>query len=600
MRPTASSLVQLRRITPSGVRSVRLCSGLVLFTYVALHLANHALGNVSLAWMERALLVQKFIWQGMIGTAALYTALTIHFTLGLWALYERRRLHWTVPELAQLLLGLSIPPLLANHLAGTRIAFATFGLNKGYAQELYSFWIASPFFGRVQLTLLVVAWTHGCLGLHFWLRLWPWYTRAKSWLLAAAVLLPVLALLGYYQAGREVVALAQDPVWRAAAIKPGTVGTPPENIWLANLRNGFLLFDGVALGVIVLARMGRALHDRRTGRIGITYPDGRRSVVPLGFNVLEASRLAGIDHASPCGGRGRCSLCRVRVLSSLPLPSVRESERRILDRLGLDATTTRLACQLYPAGDISVIPLIPSEAARAFLHRRQMGYAPQERFLVHMFIDMRDSTRFAATRLPYDSVFILGRFIAGVSAAVLEVGGQPNQFLGDGILAMFGFGVDAHTACKQATAALATVARNVRHLRAVLQGGLETELKFGIGVQCGMTLVGEIGFRDHVTVTGLGDPPNVASRLQGLSKELGCEAIVAEDVLRIAGLSGDALPFHAARLRGRDEEVPTRLLFAIEQDVPRLTPLSGRHEVTESTVIPAIQQRRPGFPLSRE
>ncbi|HEY6433849.1 MAG TPA: hypothetical protein VIZ17_17860, partial [Acetobacteraceae bacterium] len=113
-------------------------------------------------------------------------------------------------------------------------------------------------------------------------------------------------------------------------------------------------------------------------------------------------------------------------------------------------------------------------------------------------------------------------------------------------------------------------------------------------------LVGEIGFRDHVTVTGLGDPPNVASRLQGLSKELGCEAIVAEDVLRIAGLSGDALPFHAARLRGRDEEVPTRLLFAIEQDVPRLVPLSGRHEVTEPTVIPAIQQRRPGFPLSRE
>jgi adenylate cyclase len=236
-----------------------------LFTYVTLHFINHALGNVSLSWMERGLLVHKFIWQGVLGTAALYTALSVHFVLGPWSLYERRRRHWTIPELAQLLLGLSVPPRLANHLAVTRIAFATFDLNKGYAQELYSFWVASPFLGSVQLTLLVVAWLHGCMGLHFWLRLQPWYQRVKSWLLVGAVLLPVLALLGYFQAGQEVTALARDPVWRASAITPGIVGTAPENLWLANLRNGFLLFDGIALIVILVARVVRALHDRSRG-----------------------------------------------------------------------------------------------------------------------------------------------------------------------------------------------------------------------------------------------------------------------------------------------------------------------------------------------
>ena len=160
----------LYRFRPSGLRQVRLCSGLVCFSYVSLHLTNHALGNVSLALMERGLLVQKFIWQGWVGTAALYSALTVHFILGLYALYQRRRLHWTPAELAQLLLGLAIPPLLANHLAVTRIAFAEFDLTKGYAQELYSFWIASPALGWIQLTLLVVAWLHGCLGIAFWLR----------------------------------------------------------------------------------------------------------------------------------------------------------------------------------------------------------------------------------------------------------------------------------------------------------------------------------------------------------------------------------------------------------------------------------------------
>ncbi|MGT2491770.1 hypothetical protein ACU4GD_17670 [Cupriavidus basilensis] len=63
----------------------------MLFTYVGTHLLNHSLGNISLAWLERGLLVQKFIWQGWLGTAVLYSALVTHFFLGLWALYGTAR-----------------------------------------------------------------------------------------------------------------------------------------------------------------------------------------------------------------------------------------------------------------------------------------------------------------------------------------------------------------------------------------------------------------------------------------------------------------------------------------------------------------------------
>ena len=148
-----------------------------------------------------------------------------------------------------------MPPLLANHLAVTRIAFAAFGTNKGYAQELYSFWIASPALGWIQLTLLVVAWTHACLGVAMWLRVKPWFAQLRAPLLAGAVLLPVLALLGYLQSGREVVALARDPAWLAAATAPSRVGSPAQNLWLADLRNDFLAFDGVALLLVVAARI---------------------------------------------------------------------------------------------------------------------------------------------------------------------------------------------------------------------------------------------------------------------------------------------------------------------------------------------------------
>jgi adenylate cyclase len=255
------------------------------------------------------------------------------------------------------------------------------------------------------------------------------------------------------------------------------------------------------------------------------------------------------------------------VVTHAKLPPPLEVESRLLERVGLDPAVVRLACQLRPLADLSVIPLVPYGAQTAFLHRRRQGIAPQERFLVHMFIDLRDSTQLAATRPPYDTVFVLGRFVAGASAAVVEAGGVPNQFLGDGILALFGLRSDERFACRQALAALGGVARNVRTLNALMEIELGQKLRFGIGVHCGATIVGEIGFRDHVTFTGLGDPPNVASRLQAMTKELPCEALVSEDVFRVARVAPGNLALHKANLRGREDPVSAYVFRNIEAEI---------------------------------
>ena len=554
-----------QRWRPAGVRSVRLTTGLVLFTYVATHLLNHSLGNISLAWLERGLLVQKFIWQGWLGTGVLYSSLVTHFFLGLWALYERRSVHWNRSEATQLVLGLCIPPLLANHLANTRVAFAAFGLNKGYAQLLYSFSIASPLFGRAQLVLLVVAWSHGCCGVWFWLRLKPWFGAWRSVLLSVAVLLPVLALLGFLQGGREVIALAQDPVWRAAATRPTVVGTGLQNLWLADLRNDFLLFDGGALLLVLGARLLRTIRERRHGRLCILYPDGRKVFAPLGFSVLEASRMAGVPHASTCGGRARCTLCRVRVLSDVPLPTPAEAERRVLERLGVDSQTVRLACQLRPIHDLSVWPLVPPAASMAFLQPRQRDVMPQERFAAFMFVDMRGSTQLAAAQLPFDSIFVVSRFLSAVCAAVVQAGGMPNQFMGDAVLAIFGLRSEPAIACRQALCAVPLVAANIDQLNAALEQQLQTPIRFGIGLHCGRAVMGEIGFREHVTFTAIGDPLNVASRLEELTKEIACDAIVSEQVFQHAGVSAADLPQLDAHLKGRHDPVPVRVLSKASQ-----------------------------------
>ena len=65
-----------------------------------------------------------------------------------------------------------------------------------------------------MLAVMTIAWVHGCIGLYFWLRMKAFYKRAAPFLLAAAVLVPTLAMLGFYQGGRIVV--DSDSVeWRA-------------------------------------------------------------------------------------------------------------------------------------------------------------------------------------------------------------------------------------------------------------------------------------------------------------------------------------------------------------------------------------------------
>ena len=68
--------------------------------------------------------------------------------------------------------------------------------------------------------MLIIAWVHGCIGLYFWLRMKAFFKRAAPFLLAAAVLIPTLALLGFYQGGRTVVADSDDAEWRADNLSP--------------------------------------------------------------------------------------------------------------------------------------------------------------------------------------------------------------------------------------------------------------------------------------------------------------------------------------------------------------------------------------------
>ena len=168
---------------PFPVRRLRLASGLVLYAYLLTHFANHALGNISLAAMDAGLVYHVLYWQSLPGTLLLYSALTLHAALGLWALYQRRHFRWRVIEAVQLVFGLCIPFLLAGHVVGQRVALDLFGVERGYAQALHLFWVSSPGLGTLQVVALIVAWVHGSIGVYFWLRLKPFFAHAAPFLL---------------------------------------------------------------------------------------------------------------------------------------------------------------------------------------------------------------------------------------------------------------------------------------------------------------------------------------------------------------------------------------------------------------------------------
>ncbi len=552
------------------IRRLRLASGLVMFAYVTTHFINHSLGLVSVQTMDYALEHIYEYWASPVGGVILYGAFAIHYSLALWALWLRRSLKMPVDEATQLVLGFSIPFFLTEHVLQTRVADTFYGANYGYySTVLYTFFVTSPLRGGLQLTVLVIAWVHAMIGLRFWLRLKPWYERWQPILYAFALLMPTLAILGFVEGGRQVMAMAQDPAWVAELAKSHPRAAPADAAFIDQMvvwvRWGFL----AALLAVLAARLARWYWERRHGVIRLTYPSGRVVTILRGVSVLEASRLAGIPHASVCGGRGRCSTCRIKVegpKEAIPPPA--PEEVKVLHRVAA-APDVRLACQLRARDDLRVTPLLPATAQARDGFRRPGYLSGVEREIVILFGDLRAFTQLSEKKLPYDLVFLLNRYFAEMGHAVEAAGGRIDKFIGDGVMALFGLDSGVEAGCREALAAAKDMAERMQNLNRALAHDIPEPLRIGIGIHTGPAIVGEMGYGKAVSVTAVGDSVNTASRLESLTKTYACELVISEAVALRAGIDLGAAPRHEIEIRGRVERLVVRTL-ASARDLPAL------------------------------
>jgi len=538
----------------------RLATGLILFAFLTTHYLNHALGLVSLGALEDGRLWFLALWRNPVGTLALYGALLTHFSLALWSLYRRRHLRMPAWEATQLLLGLSIPPLLISHIVNNRIAYEWAGSIDAYSRVVLYFWELRPDVGARQALLLAIAWTHGCMGLHFWLRFRPWYARWAPALCATAVLLPSLALLGFAAAGREVAALARQPGWVALLMRTTSAPDAAERLALERVTDACMgLFAACVAGALVARAVRRAVRRRRP-TVRVAYPDGRVVAAPLGFTVLETSRAAGVAHVSVCGGRGRCSTCRVRVGRGRDrLPPSSAAEARVLERIGAPADV-RLACQLRPTEDLAVTPLLaPGGVVVHGVGRRPLR-AGREQEIAVLFADLRGFTRLAEHKLPYDVVFFLNRYFEAVGGAIKRAGGVANQFTGDGVMALFGADDGPEAGSRHALIAAGEMVASLEELSRQLATDLGAPLRLGIGIHAGPAVVGEMGYAESIYLTAVGDTVHVAARLEQLTKEYGCDLVISEDLARRAGFDASPFPRHELTLRNRSAPLAVHVI----------------------------------------
>jgi adenylate cyclase len=546
---------------------------LILFAYLATHLLNHALGLWSLEAMEAGRQWFLLAWRNPVGTAVLYGALGIHFLLALWSLYRRQRLRMSLGEALQVIMGLSVPLLLATHVVGTRLAHTWFEVEDSYTYVVLALWHFRPDIGVKQALVLLLAWTHGCIGLYFWLRLKSWYARSVPWLFSLALLLPVFALLGFVAAGREITIKAQTSGWVADALVEADVPEPAERDALNRVRSTVPVVFWSALGITLVARVMRQRYEHRRGRVHITYPNGRQIVVPVGLSVLEASRLENYPHASVCNGKGRCSTCRVRVIQGWDrLPASSPEEQRVLQRIG-SPPHVRLACQLRPAADIAVVPLLPADARASAGFRSPDYHHGQEQEIAVLFADLRGFTRLAEPKFPYDVVFFLNRYFEAIGAAIKAAGGIPNQFTGDGVMALFGVGVGPVEGSRRALLAAGAMLDSLEILSNALAEELSEPLRMGIGIHTGPAVVGRMGYEDTTYLTAVGDTVHVASRLEALNKEYQGPLIISEQVAQRAGIDVSDYPAHLLTVRNRTEPLTIRVIDAVPQIAARVRPL---------------------------
>ena len=523
-------------------REVRYITGVILFVFALTHFLNHALGVFGYQAMEAAQTWRTAVWRSWPGTILLYGSFIIHPLLALKRVILRRTWRMPLGEAAQLLLGLAIPFLIAGHITGTRIESSLWALDDSYRAVLRRLW---PDLFWSQTLLLLVVWAHGIIGLRSVAKSKAWYKSAREAGLVFTILIPLLAIAGFVSAGREV----------AAAKLPAETFTDAQiagfNTAIQYWNYGLFVLGCLIAAILVL----REIIRRRSGAVSIRYIGHGDYSASKGMTVLEASRLAGVPHPSLCGGRGRCSTCRILVSQGAEmLAPPGPDEKTVLERISAPPNV-RLACQVRPEHDLGVRILLPAGRKLSLRDAQEDSYRwGVQKEVTVLFADIRAFTALLQRQAPHEMVALLNRVLNEMSQAVEAHGGRVDMLLSDGLMAVFGLEAGKQAGARGAVMAARDMLRSIRALNREYAAALPMPLRIGIGIHSGTGVIARIGDADRGALdTVLGETVSIASRLEAATKQELADCLISQETLQASGLPVQRSARKELHLSGREQ-----------------------------------------------
>jgi class 3 adenylate cyclase/nitrite reductase/ring-hydroxylating ferredoxin subunit len=297
-------------------------------------------------------------------------------------------------------------------------------------------------------------------------------------------------------------------------------------------------------------------------------PDGRVVDAEPGETILFADLRAAIPHAHACGGKGKCTTCRIAVVEGLEnCPPRNELEAKAAARLGF-AAEIRLACQTRPNGEVTFRRLVLDDKDREIasqLTRKRTGPVGESKPLAVLFSDIRGFTTLSQTLSPYDVMFALNRHFAELGEIVERNGGAIDSFIGDALMALFGVDGDGRAPFRSVKAAVEMLEANAR-MAPHMEATYGHAFPIGIGVHYGEAVIGTLGSSSNARLTAIGDTVNVASRIEAANKQAGTRLLISSELYELVKDDVIMEDFIRVKLPGTQERMSLHEISGIKPE----------------------------------
>jgi adenylate cyclase len=191
----------------------------------------------------------------------------------------------------------------------------------------------------------------------------------------------------------------------------------------------------------------------------------------------------------------------------------------------------------------------------------------ENKILTVFFCDVANFTTISEGMTPRALVAHLGEYLEALSAEIVAAGGTVDKYVGDGIMAFWGAPAENPRHATDACVAAVRCQQRLCKLRDRWTAEGKPPFHVRIGLNTGEVVVGNVGSSARLNYTVIGDPVNVASRLEGLNKEYGTRILLSESTYREASSAIVARPLDLVSVKGKTEPVLVYELLGLRGEV---------------------------------